>query len=262
MDLQLAFRVLWRFKILVAVGFVLACLLALLAMVRVHPGGSPFFSYRTQPQYESDTTVFVTVPGFWPGNVNFRTEHGPVPVDALRAFASLAPQFANSTDVMSQLAKSGPIHGTVSATQALAQDSSTLPVIMLSAIAPTAAGAHSLAERHLHAFQSWLRDNQNLVDTNPNTRIILKPEIGPTPAHLLAGRKKTKAILVFLATLVVFCGLAFLLENLHPRIRAVAEAPEENPADAEARTLTAYNTPASSQQPIGRKRSRRARRRA
>jgi hypothetical protein len=261
MDLQLAFRVLWRFRILVAVGFVLACALAILSMVRVDPGGSPFLSYRTQPQYESDTTVFVTTPGFWPGNPKFDSgKSGPVDPDVLRSLAALYVQLAANNDVMTELKRTGPVNGTISANQLTAQDSSTLPLIQFAATAATPAAAYSLGSRHLHAMQSWLRTNQNEAQTH-GVRIVLKPEVGPLPAQLIAGRKKTKAILIFVATLLAFCGLAFVLENLHPRIRAVSDGPEEKPADAETRTLADY-TPASTRQPIGRKRSRRARRRA
>ncbi len=257
MDLQLALRVLWRFRILVAVGFVLACTLALLSTVKVHPGGSPFFSYRTQPQYESDTTVFVTTPNFW-RNPNI----DPNTIDTLRTLASLYVPLANNNDVIRELQKTGPINGVIGAVQLQSEaDSSTTPLIMLTAVAPTPGGAHSLATRHLEAFRSWLRTHQNRAQTPPGDRIVFKLEKGPLSARLIAGRKKTKPILIFLATLLAFCGAAFLLENLHPRIRAVAGEPEEKPTDVETRTLTAY-TPGSTRQPIGRKRSRRARRRA
>ena len=268
MDLQLALRVLWRFRILVAVGFVLACVLALLSMVRIHPTGSPIFSYRTQPQYESDTTVFVTTHGFPWGSIKLNagtrpgSPHGTVDYTLLRGLATLYIQFANSTDVMKELAKSGPINGVIQANQLLAPDSSTIPLIQLAAIAPTREGAFSLATRHLHAFQTWLSELQHRTGTQPDNRVIIQQVSGPLPAHLLLARKKTKPILIFLATMVAFCGLAFLLENLHPRIRAVADQPEEEEAEAaETRTLAAY-TPAATRQPIGRKRSRRARRRA
>ena len=90
MDLRLAWQVIWRFKILVALGLTLATVSAFLSMVSVNLSGSPHFAYKTQPSYESLTTVFVTSHGFPYGSLKLRAgskahdappgsrRHGPV----------------------------------------------------------------------------------------------------------------------------------------------------------------------------------------
>ena len=64
MDLTLFFRVIWRYRILVMTGLLVAVLAAFLAMVRITPGGSPALSLRGEKSYASYTTLFVTQTGF------------------------------------------------------------------------------------------------------------------------------------------------------------------------------------------------------
>jgi hypothetical protein len=234
-DLQLAIRVLWRFRLLVIPGLVLAATLAFLSMVRVNVSGSPHFSYRAQPQYESTTSVFVTTHGFPWGSLNLHA--GPNDPNAPRYLT-----LATSGPVMKRLAQTGPINGVITAYPILAPDSTTLPLLGLSAVAATPEGAMTLARRHLVAFQTWLKTSQVKAGTDPDQRIVLEPVTGPLPATLLMGRKKTKPIMIFLAMSVAVIGLAFVLENLRPRIRTVPEAQpaEHQLADAQSTTrLTA-----------------------
>jgi hypothetical protein len=240
-DLQLAIRVLWRFKLLVITGLVLAFGLAFLSMVRVSPS-NPHLSYRAQPSYESLTTVFVTSHGFPWGSLKLRAGNklpeaprGEVNTSQLRDFATVYLQFAASNQVKQIIArdkKDGGLDGTIQAFPVFASDSSVLPLITLSAISNTPERAYALAHRHLAAFKQFLEGNQTRAGIAPDDRVILQAVNGPEPAHLLAGRKKTKSIMVFLAVMVAVCGLAFILENLRPRIRPVAsteQAPEQLP---------------------------------
>ena len=237
MDLQLVLRVLWRFRILVITGLVLAFALAFLSMVRVQLTGKPHFAYRTHPQYESLTTVFVTTHGFPWGALNLRAgttdpnaPRGTVDTGVLRNFASLYIQLAASDPVMRVMAKQGkPVPGTVQAFPILASDSTTLPLIGLSAIATTPDAARKLARAHLRAFETWLETSQEQAGTKPDNRIVLEPVSGPLRAHLVMGRKKTKPVMIFLAMSLLVFGLAFALENLRPRVRPVAELAEQLP---------------------------------
>ena len=72
MDLNLYFRVLRRFRVLVGVGFVLALVLAMLAFVRVgFSEGSLDVTYRQSEVWASTSTVFVTQAGFPLGRATF-----------------------------------------------------------------------------------------------------------------------------------------------------------------------------------------------
>ena len=64
MDLQLILRVLWRFKLLVGIGVVLAFVLAFLSYYKVSPGGDPMLEPRQSESWESLSTIFVTSRGF------------------------------------------------------------------------------------------------------------------------------------------------------------------------------------------------------
>jgi hypothetical protein len=246
MDLQLALRVLWRFRVIVALGLFLGILLALFAMVRVNLSSSPHFAYRTQPQYESTTTVFVTTHGFPWGSLTLRaggkradTPQGTINTDTLRDFASLYLQLATSNQVMGHLKESGPVNGTITAYPIFSPDNSTLPLIGLSAVATTPSGARNLAQRHLRAFQTWLVKRQEDAGTQPANRVVLQPVSGPLKAKLLRGRKMTKPILIFFAVLVATCGLAFVLENMRPRVRPPGPTVVEEEAPEQPERLTA-----------------------
>jgi hypothetical protein len=242
MDLNHMFRVLWRFRMIVAIGLLLGFLLAFLAMVRVNLTSAPHFSYRNHPTYESSTNVFVTTPGFpflsltlRPGKHVADSPNGPVDIDNLRNAATFFVQYATGNGVMQELRKSGPIHGKLFALQVSGSDGSSLPLIGLAADAATPSGALQLAREHLAAFESWMLRNQIANGIPPKQRVILEPVSGPLPAKLLQARKITKPILIFTALLVLTCGLAFVLENMRPRIRPVEDEAEDSNRYSETR---------------------------
>ena len=70
MDLNLYVRVLWRFKLIVALGLLLAFTLAFLSYATVRfDGVPPTVEYRQSEQWESLATVGVTSRSFDPGSV-------------------------------------------------------------------------------------------------------------------------------------------------------------------------------------------------
>jgi hypothetical protein len=140
---------------------------------------------------------------------------------------------------MAELKQNGPIHGKLFAVQASASDGSTLPLIDLAADSDTPAAALSLARRHLAAFQTFLLNFKILNSSQPKQRIVLEPVSGPLPAELVQGRKLTKPILIFTAILVLTCGLAFVLENMRPRIRSVEDDADDRRSEQRAERLSA-----------------------
>jgi hypothetical protein len=105
--------------------------------------------------------------------------------------------------------------------------------------AGTPVGALQLARAHLKAFQSWLLRNQIANGIPSSRRVILEPVSGPLPAKLFQSRKMTKPILIFTAILVLTCGLAFVLENMRPRIRPVADEADDRRNETQAKRLSA-----------------------
>lgn len=240
------FRVLWRFRVIVAAGLLLGIMLAFLAMVRVSLTSAPHLSYRTQPTYESATNVFVTTPGFpflsltlRPGTHVADSPNGPVDIDNLRNAATLFVQYATGNGVMRELRRSGPIDGKLFAMQVSGSDGSSLPLVGLAADASTSSGALQLAKAHLAAAQTWMLKKQIANGIPAKQRLILEPVSGPLPAKLLQARKITKPILIFTAFLVLTCGLAFVLENMRPRIRPVEDEAEDRRSETRAKRLSA-----------------------
>src|SRR5436190_10665171 len=94
MDIALYMRVMWRFRRLMVTGLILAFALAFLSYVKVSPGGHPTMTYRSDEQWISYSTLFVTQQGFpWGRSVISSSSPGETP--AQKAQARDAEQFAD-----------------------------------------------------------------------------------------------------------------------------------------------------------------------
>ena len=94
-DLNLYLRVLWRFRLIVAIGLVLAISLAFASLVKVgFAHGSLSLSYRQQPTWQSTTRLFVTQEGFPWGRSVFPTT-SPTTVPPTGNSASSGLEFAD-----------------------------------------------------------------------------------------------------------------------------------------------------------------------
>jgi hypothetical protein len=238
MDLQLYFRVLWRFRLLVLLGLILAVLLAFLSLASVSFGkGSPKVSYRKQLEYTGTAQIFVTQRGYpWgrtiypviPGpNGTFTTNYA----DSTR-FAQLAilyAQLGTSDTVRRAMLRQGPIHGTISTAAGFDQNSRTsLPFFYVNATAPTGAQAVALANRTATTIRSVIYRQQAQADIPDKQRVVLQVFSAARNATVVSGRKKTLPIVIFLSVLLATIGLAFVLENLRPRLREVEAVPERD----------------------------------
>jgi hypothetical protein len=241
MDLQLVGRVLWRFKLLVLAGFGLALCLSFLAMMNVSfKGGSPSFTYRDSEQWDSVSMLFVTSQRFPWGSVLPpqsqdvvprtvpQPEEGTMPTGVdpahLTSLAGLYARLATSDEVYRMMLKGGPITGSVQAEPLAAgkdNSGSPLPMIGLSAISTSAQAAHELARRHVNAFVRFLEQRQAEADIAPQERVVVEVVSSPQRAVLVEPRKKTRPVIVFLAVMIAVIGLAFVLENIRPRVRPV-----------------------------------------
>lgn len=232
MDLQLYFRVLWRFRVLVVAGLVLGAALALLSFVRVDlSDGKPVFTYRESEQWVSYSTLWITPESFPWGSSTIEpvlTDVGPraqasklgvqvAPPEWFSSLAILYAQLAMSDPVAEIMAKGGPVNGSIEAAPVLS-DRDALPFVRIAAISDSPAEAVSLARREVDAFQRYLVEQQHTTGIPQKERVIAKVNQQAQFAELYADRSKTRPIMVFLTVLVVVVGLAFILENLRPRI--------------------------------------------
>jgi hypothetical protein len=240
-DLPLYLRVIWRFRLLVALGTSIALMLAVLTVVRVSPS-SPHFAYRQSQQFSSESKVFVTQQGFPWGYASPPTVTTTPQVDAAAEAKLLGPkQFADPTrfpslavlyaylatsdPVKRIMLRSGPIDGAIVAAPVVVTQSgygTTLPLVAIAATSNTPRRARALVIRATNAFRQFLETQQadNLIPSK-NRVLLTVLARGDTP-QLVKGRSKTLPLVVFITIITAVVGLAFLLENMRPRVRPVS----------------------------------------
>jgi hypothetical protein len=220
-DLALYARVIWRFRVIVAIGLVLALALALLSFVRVSfKSGSPHVAYRQANIWKSQETFLITSRGVpWARISNqSATEQG------LAGLSAFYAQLANSDAVHRLLAASGPVHGTMVAQPAVDQITtfrSPLPFLSIVGEANTPSEAIDIASRGADAFKKYIVSIQNGAHIPVGQRVQMSVLAQARGATLLQGRKKTLPIVIFVTIMAATIGLAFILENLRPRVQSV-----------------------------------------
>jgi hypothetical protein len=220
MDLGLLGRTVWRFKWLVLLGFVIASGLAFLSMVRVSTDGK--LSYRQHEKWASYAQVFVTQKGFPWGQLR-----PPATTDSGR-FVSLAllySSLANSDPVKQRMRAMGrPIVGEIESAAVLTSPGSSdaLPIVSIAGLSETKQDSLELTRRAAVSLVGYVRAQQVANAIPDDDRVVVEIIEQPGRATLLAGRSKTVPIMVFLAVMTVFLAMTLVLENLRPRVRAVA----------------------------------------
>jgi hypothetical protein len=236
MDLALYARVLWRFRLLVLPGFLVAVALAVLAYGKVDPKHGFTITPRRTPVYQADGLLLITQPGFpWgdsqqqyiPGN----TTKGlpPIPVGDFSRMSGIALIYSEiaDSDVVRAAARPRPAKTEKVTTSpyapASAPPGTVLPMVALSADAASPARAAALVNGRIGGFTRYIERRQDDARVADDRRVVvqvLKHGDAGT-ATILVGAKKTMPIVVFLAVMIAVCGLAFMLENMRPRIRPV-----------------------------------------
>jgi hypothetical protein len=235
-------RVLWRFRILVGAGVLLATALAVLSFVRINPGGSPAIKYRSDEQWSSESMLFVTQQGFPWGRLSMTPSSGspqsnkPAADNEVR-FSSLAVLYAylaSSDQVRRLMLKDGPINGQIAAEPVMTTGtySSPMPLVRLIGIASTPARARALVIRVTDALRHFLASEQAKNQIGENQRVLVSVVKRADTPKLFAGRSMTLPIVVFLGVMILISGLAFMLENMRGPRRETA-AGEQQPPDAQ-----------------------------
>jgi hypothetical protein len=240
-DLRLFSAVLWHFKFVVAIGLMAAMALSFFSFAKLDlSAGSPKIKQRGTEQWASYSTIFVTQKGFPWGRVN-GDPNAVLPSQAQGGFANpsryigLAAIFANLADsdqVRQVLRRSGPLYGKIEATPltALNDPTDVLPLISIVGLADTARRAEALVGREARALTQYVAEQQDRNKIRDQNRIELQIVKEPTKAKLIAGPSKTLPILVFLVVIAATCAVAFILENLNPRLKIAERSPSELPA--------------------------------
>jgi hypothetical protein len=233
-DLRLYLRVLWRFRLLVAAGLLIALTLAFFSVMRVGPDG---IEYRQSQLWGANMRLLVTQKGFPEGRLYAQppSESGEIVDQAaalgipiadpgrFNALAILYAELASSDPVRQLMLRDGPVLGKVVAQAMRDEQSGTpLPLIDLTAVSNTPQGAMGLAVRSAEALDTFITAQQKANDVPATDRVVIETIVRPRGATVFQPRSKTMAIVVFLAVMLATVGLAFLLENMRPRQREAA----------------------------------------
>ena len=237
MDIKLHARVLWRFKLILFVGLLLATGLAFLSYARVDLKNGVHVSYRQDQKFISYSQMLITQDGFPEGRSvldgsgttvgSAAKRNAPSFADPSR-FTTLALQYAKlvDTDPLRRIRRQfGPLYGLVIAAAVPATSDANgdvIPVLSVAGIAKSPAAAERLSSQSVQAFEIWLRHQQNEANVPAGDRVLAETISNASPAKVYAARSSALPIIVFLAVMVTFSALAFVLENLRPRIRAVS----------------------------------------
>lgn len=242
MDLVLYARVIWRFRLIVVAGIVLALMLAFLSVARLRADGGLHVAYRGE-QWEATSTIFVTQPGYPLGRAVF-DEFVEIPGQStvipklsdpsrFGTTALIYARIAQSDDVRLLMRRMGAPDGRVSAQTQTAEVSSAilLPTVNISAFAESAEEATAVAQVAVRALIEYNRTEQARNDISAENRVQLKVLNLARDATLVKGRPVTRAAAVFLAVMLLVVALIFILENARPRMRAVQSTPLRPAAD-------------------------------
>jgi hypothetical protein len=235
-DVQLYIRVLWRFRVLVATGLVLAVALTFFTVARVSFSGGPKLSYRGQEQWMGVARLFVTQEGFPWGRAIVASPSSqpgrPAPADkpvfaAPERLASLAELYAQlaTTDAVARLAFGrGQPRPTITAEPIRGVNGFALPLIDVLVTAPSDREGVLLARRAAAALRKYVAREQNRSEIPARERIVLEIVKKPKQAILIQGRSFVRPLMVFAAVMLLVVALAFVLENLRPAVRPLAVA--------------------------------------
>jgi len=245
-DLQLYFRVLWRFRLIMALGIILACVLSFLSYARISfKNGSPQVTYRQSETYQANSLLFLTQPGFPYGYTVLplnptkvgtgSAELVPRYADVGR-FAGLAAYYApfvRSDQYVTMLRHRTQVRGVVNAVSFIDPVShASQPFITLSGFAKNAEDAVALSNVGSRTLIDYVKRQQDANNIPKSQRVAVQILSQAGGANISTARKTTTPIVVFLTVLLAAIGLSFVLENLRPRVRSVATLEEERPVAA------------------------------
>jgi hypothetical protein len=245
MDLRLIARVVWRFRLLLAAGVVLAVLLAAASVWRVAiVDGSPTLAHRQEVTWVSYGRLLVTQVGFPQGRTDLGDAVRDVPLGGDAAATGPSQQFAapgrfvemarlyarlGTTEAVRQLVfEKGPIEGAQEIDVSALQE---LPLIEIAALATSRKAAITLAQRQADALRVFIAREQRSAGIAPANRIgvelVERPGAPATLAAqantwIISGRSMMQPGLIFLTVCGLFFALAMVLENMNPRLRIIA----------------------------------------
>ena len=248
MDFKLFLGVLKRYKRMVISGTVLAVVLSVLSYGTPGlKGGKPTIIPRGSEVWQGEAELLISQEGFPYGRAVEQVTPGKgtsIPSEPIgdenymASLSSIYAAVANGNDVQHQVATEAgvplcsllvgvirPCGTVVAAEVADLNTGAPLPLLTLTASAPTAVDAAKLATATVSVLQREITQQQAAAGTPVDQRVELQPVKSGTPATLIQGYSKSISILVLFAVMAASIALAFIRNN-H------SDDPSAPPADA------------------------------
>jgi hypothetical protein len=226
-DLQAIVDAVRSHKHVAIVGTIAAILLSFLAFAKIEPSKFPPFERRDGPDYQSTVTLFVTQPGFPWGRSTLRysSDPGGPPVaegdpDRFATLAVLYANLANSGTILRKVHLGGKAlidikDATVTADVPTSDSSSVLlPLIEISAIYKTKAGAEVLARQTTNSLVDFVSSGQRSSAIPEDDRVVLQMIDGPQDPLAVGSGSKTLPVLIFLTVMMLTSSTILVLRNL------------------------------------------------
>jgi hypothetical protein len=243
--------VIWRFRLIVAAGFVLALALGFLSYASVSfKHGKPTLTYRQFETWKATNTIFMTQGGFpWGRTVlPYVPNSGPSGGYAVTNYADMGrlaslavyyAELANSDPVQALLRRRVHVPGAILAAPIVDPIYHyPEPFVTISGLGHNPKDAITLANAGATSLLTYIKHQQEDAGIPVQQRITPQVISAASGALLTAGRRKTAPIVIFLTVLLASIGLAFILENLRPRVQLVGRVPE----DADVRPASAQRS--------------------
>ncbi len=241
MDIARFVQVVWRFKLLLAVGMVLAVATAIYSAFTVSMSGGPKLAYKSQETWLSASSVLVTQAGFPWGRATL-DDTIVLPPPAAGEKSQVVPRFSDPgrfsglAALYSQLAKADAVVGRVKAKSGpfeyydaevvKASDGSTaLPMIYIKGYGPSQKASEHVANLATEEFRRYLEESQTKSRIADDKRVEVLVTQRATNAEIFEKRSLVRPIMMFLLISMGFLALAFGLENLRPRTPRASKAP-------------------------------------
>ncbi len=236
MDLSRHLAVLWRFRVVTALGVGVAILLAVLAAYKPSADG---LEKRGDPTYSSTSRLLVTQAGFPEGRVVLPAPPlGEEPKPDSVGFADPA-RFMALADLYTKLILSDEVRRRIPERPTAAQVDANpvasvsgnpiLPIIELTTRGGSAAGARELNVHTVTALQELLKRRQANNDIPVGERVQIGVLNAPSPGVLTASPSHTASILALLLCLIGTIALTHILEAI--RLRREGGAADQVPFD-------------------------------
>jgi hypothetical protein len=238
MDIRYHLRILWRWRVILFGGLVLATLLAFLVTFKPTLGGA---EWRSQATFKSTSRVMVTQPGFPLGRATLPgsdpTQPAPQPGVELNTFApserfselAVIYSFVAQSDQVRELIRPEPLRKQISVVNIPSPATGDpLPLLEVATTANSREAARVLNNAVIRSLREYLERNvrRSGVPTDQSVELqVLNP---PEPGKLAGGRSLTLPVIVWFLAMAAALVAVYLLENLYPTMWRREEPPQHS----------------------------------